>query len=208
MKKKNNLDAHTRKVLSKLFISNAEAIKKEELIKKIKSDKGKFKGAYKYLIQKFNNDKIISCLDFNKLLDEITKFKTEALLKDFVISKTEKLNIIDVQILKELEPMEAFQYMRGFLHSSKIGNFLIDEFKKKLDFEENKRRTYDLKLMRKIKEIEIVNKGKTGQLECILLANKEIKSFEESILFKDGFYTQLAHTIRESYRKQKKKLLV
>lgn len=132
MEKKNKLDAQTRKVLSKILISNTEEQSKNILIKKIKSDKGVYKGVYKYLLKKFHNDRVINCLDSQILLSEIGTFKEEAHLKAYVIAKTKKLNLIDVKILEKLEPMEAHQYMRGFLHSSKIGNFITDFSQKEL----------------------------------------------------------------------------
>lgn len=85
----------------------------------------------------------------------------------------------------------------------------LNEIQKTVEEYENIRRTFPLRLLRKIKEIESTTRNdipKPTQLECLILANRELKLFTEEDLFINGNYTQTALSIRDSYKAQKKNL--
>ena len=64
--------------------------------------------------------------------------------------------------------------------------------------------------MKKTKEIELRDKKNTPrptQIDCIILANQELKIYEpEALIDEYGKHTQLLISIRDSYKKQKNAL--
>lgn len=86
----------------------------------------------------------------------------------------------------------------------------MKEVNQKLSIEQNKRRTFNLEFLQKIKEIEIKTKSdipKPTQSECVILANKELNEFNYTDLI-DEYHkpTELLLSIRNSYKAQKKTL--
>lgn len=76
-----------------------------------------------------------------------------------------------------------------------------------LNEEKNKRRTFPIEFMRKIKKIETITKPKPTQIQAIVKANETLKLYEPSDLINEyGKPTQLAISIKDSYKAQKKSL--
>jgi hypothetical protein len=83
---------------------------------------------------------------------------------------------------------------------------------RKMEFsnEINKRRTFALELLKKVKEIEASTRKqipRPTQTDCVVLANRKIKSFKEIDLIDEyGKPTDLLISIRNSYKSQKNTL--
>lgn len=86
----------------------------------------------------------------------------------------------------------------------------ISDLKRELISEQNKRRTFPIELLRKTKEIEEREKKsipKPTQVDCIILANRELKKYDEAdLLDKGNNPTQFLLSIRDTYKAQKKTL--
>lgn len=87
---------------------------------------------------------------------------------------------------------------------------MLTKEEKKVAEEKDKRRTFTIKLMNKIKQIERNNKNaipRLTQVECVILANRELHIYDESDLIdKFGTPKQLVISIRDSYKAQKNSL--
>jgi len=129
--------------------------------------------------------------------------------------------------LKENKKLSSDERAKlGVLHSDGLGllksiiddvskdkSLFFKEFQvmiKNLTEEKDKRRTFPIELMKKIKEIENKNKKvipKPTQIDCVVLANREVHFCDESdLIYELGTPKQLAISIRDSYKAQKKTL--
>lgn len=82
-----------------------------------------------------------------------------------------------------------------------------EKLQEKLDEERNKRRTYPIEFLRKVKSIDI--KNIYTQKQCIIEANRELGTFkEEDLLDKNNDPTEFLIGLRRSYRAQKNSLKI
>ena len=152
---------------------------------------------------------------FKELSKELKNFKNgykindETILQEFFWD--ELINYKKIFKLDRISGTTLLQLAANFYENWILINRILDE-----EIEnamsiirkfEDKGRTFPKEFMRKIKEIETTKKPKPTQVECIILANKELNIYNSTdLLNQDGFPTQFCISIRDSYKSQKKDL--
>ncbi len=128
--------------------------------------------------------------------------------KDISIKKDQELRAVAIWDAK----MKLFFFADVVIAFAFGDKDILNDLRTELNRVINLRRTYDVELLKKIKEIELEKRKvipKPTQIECVILANRELKEkhFKESYLVDDyGHPTQLAINIRDAYKSQKKSL--
>jgi hypothetical protein len=132
------------------------------------------------------------------------KIKIEQKLTDkYLIKILTKIAEYCNNKLLELIIREVYELSFGLIFHS-------DPFSmaKTLEENENKRRTFPIKLLREIKKIETTTFPKPTQIKCLILANKNLKIYDEDDLIdvKTKKMKPFANNIIKAYKTQKKKL--
>jgi hypothetical protein len=143
---------------------------------------------------------------------QVFEKQKDAIKKDFFESKYFVFSTVNNTF--RIKPTEIENYVTKLFFLPKVFLKTYESENKKMELIienlQNKRRTFTIVLMKKIKEIEFKTKNnipKPKQIECVILANRELKEFAENELIdENGYPTLLLISIRNAYKSQKKSL--
>lgn len=156
---------------------------------------------YSSNIEKLSNNEVC---DYNNIIKDITLCATKLELNKAHYKNCQKTVFLTYWLNKYHSQIKDNSTLGYIIENLKNEHL---EIEKKLNKLRNKRRKYPIEFMEKIKEIELTAKPKQSQINCVILANRELEIYNETELLDfNNMPSQLAYDIMESYKAQKNKL--
>jgi len=185
-----------------------------------------FKGQYYELLfeKKFEEKTVEDLIEMNKMRSQwvfdkkLISLKCDTIIEMFRILEENGLPAANIM---KLTYENAFSYMRGIIDiipkirkEEKIKSIielysLSEKYKEQINKIENTDRTYKYSLMLRIKELELKtsnDKPKPTQAQLVVMANRELRIYDEEELRINGKPTEFCLSIKNSYKAQKNKL--